>query len=465
MKKFWLGILGGMVVVSASQAENALIPIEPISGSIAPYVDENGYVNPIISLGEINFGNGLTLPLVLNFSSAVRPPSPEFGQGWECPLFEAKIFDVQQDLKEMETLGGKNRYFIYNQRTDKWKHFFTDNWSGIAHGDDFELTYTTGCKFVFHNGLISSLTTPDGRTILWNRSGDKLVSLQETGKSPALQIVYDQLGFARQILLNPDNLGVAKNVYDFSSSLVYAGIDKIQCPGGRTVAFDRSRDKLLNPVVSWTDTLHLPVTLSWDAKTGKILSDNKYTYQIQEVKPDNTWPQMYRKNNVTGAMESFYFDEQHGTTDETLPDGTARHIEIVQAPGPNYKDTRLIQDTKDGKTVTVLRRAFDDKGHLLLEAIGLPNGASQVKQYVYDDAGHVVSYLLNGKEMWKNVYDPATGDLKERDLPGLGVKLAFEQLPGGEVKESIEKAGNTVTTKTISTSDWPATVTSMQRIE
>src|ERR1700693_6354446 len=107
MKKFWLGLLGGMMVVSASQAENALIPIEPISGSIAPYVDENGYVNPIISLGEINFGNGFTLPLGLNFSSAVRPPSPEFGQGWECPLFEAKIFDVQQDLKEMETLGAR----------------------------------------------------------------------------------------------------------------------------------------------------------------------------------------------------------------------------------------------------------------------------------------------------------------------------------------------------------------------
>jgi hypothetical protein len=465
MKKFWLGIIGWMMVISALQAENALIPIEPIGGSIAPYVDKDGYVNPIISLGDINFGEGLTLPLVLNFSSAIRPPSPEFGQGWDCPLFEAKIFDVQQGQKRMETLGGKDRYLVYNQRTDSWKHFFTDDWKGEAKGDDFELIYKTGCQFVFNKGLISSITTPDGRTILWNRSGGKLVSLQESGKSPAMQITYDKLGFAEQILLNPDNMGVAQKTYDFESSLIYAGIEKIQCPLGRKVAFDRTRDKALNPVITWTDTLHLPVTLSWDIKTGKILSDNQYTYQITELSDDKTWPKMDRKNIATGGMESFYFDVKHGTTDETLSDGTVRHIEMIQAPGPNYKATRLIQDTKNGKTQIVLRRAFDDQGHLLLEAMGLGNGKETVKQYVYDDAGRIVSYLWNGNEMWKNIYDPVTGQLKERDLPNLGVKMAFDQLPGGDVKESIQRAGSAVTTKTLAPNDWQATVSALQKLE
>lgn len=467
MKKFWLGFIGWMAVTSASRAENSLIPIEPISGSIAPYVDKDGYVNPIISLGDINFGGGLALPMVLNFSSAIRSPSPEFGQGWECPLFEAKVFDVQQNLKRVETLGGKDRYFIYNQRTESWKHFFTDDWRGVVQGDSFELTYKTGCKFVFNNGLISSMTTPDGRTILWNRSGDKLISLQEMGKSPALEIVYDNLGFAKQILLNPDKMGVAKATYDFGSSLIYAGIDKIQCPGGRTIAFDRNRDKSLNPVVKWTDTLQLPVTLSWSVTTGKILGDGKYTYQILETSKDTTaWPRMVRKNIVGGRMETFYFDEKHGTTDETLPDGTIRHIEMIQAPGPNYKTVRLIQDTKNGKTQIVLRRAFDEQGHLLLEAMGLANGKETVKQYVYDNAGRIVSYLWNGREIWKNVYDLTTGQLKERDLPTLGVRLAFDQLPGGDVKESIQKVGGAVTsTKTLAPSDWRATVLSMQQLE
>jgi hypothetical protein len=466
MKKFWLGIIGWLVLISASQAENALIPIQSISGSIAPYVDKDGYVNPIISLGDINFGGGLTLPLVLNFSSAIRPPSPEFGQGWDCPLFEAKVFNVQQNLKQVETLGGKDRYFVYDPRTDSWKHFFSDDWKGEAKGDDFELTYKTGCKFVFNKGLISSMTTPDGRTILWNRDGDKLISLQESGKSPAMQIVYDSLGFAKQILFNPDNMGVAKKTFDFSSSLIYAGIDKIQCPDGRAIAFDRTRDKSLNPVMTWTDTLHLPVTLGWSAKTGKILRDNQYTYQITELSNDKTWPKMFRKNRATGKIESYYFDEKHGTTDETLADGTIRHIEMIQAPGPNYKTVRLIQDTKDGKTQIMLRRAFDDQGHLLLEAMGLPDGKEAVKQYVYDDAGRIVSYLWNGKEMWKNIYDPATGQLMERDLPNLGIKVAFDQLPGGDVKESIQKVGGAVTTtKMLAPNDWQATVSSMEKLE
>lgn len=99
------------------------------------------------------------------------------------------------------------------------------------------------------------------------------------------------------------------------------------------------------------------------------------------------------------------------------------------------------------------------------EAIGLANDKMQVKQYTYDDAGRVVSYLLNGKEMWRNAYDPVTGQLKERDLPNLGVKLAFEQLTGGEVKELIEKNGGVTSTRTLAPNDWQAAVTSMKRLE
>jgi hypothetical protein len=463
MNKLRLGIIGWLVVAGAAQADNANIPIESISGSIAPYVDTNGYVNPIFSLGDIDFGSGLTLPLCLDFSSAIRTPSPEFGQGWECPLFEAKIYDVQQNVKRVDLLGGKHIYLIYNPRTATWKHAYSDNWKGTAKGeDDFDLTYVTGCAFSFHKGLISSMTTPDGRTILWNRSGDKLLSMSESGKSPAMQMVYDKFGFAQKILLNPDNLGVAKKAYDFGSSLIYAGIDKIQFPEGRTITLNRDRDKLLNPVLSWTDTRHLPMMASWDVKTGKIISDNQYTYQIT----GDEYPHMLRKNKVTGKAESFYFDVMHGSYDLDLADGTHRRIEIIQAPGPNYKMVRLIQDTKNGKTQIVLRRAFDEQGHLVEETMGLAKGKEQVKQYVYDDSGRAVSYLLNGNEMWKNVYDPATGQLKERDLPNLGVKLAFDQLPGGEVKESLEKAKGAVTnTKTLDPNAWQAAVTSMQRIE
>ena len=253
--------------------------------------------------------------------------------------------------------------------------------------------------------------------------------------------------------------------------MVYAGIDKIQCPDGRAITFERAHDKALNQVAKWTDTKQLPIALSWDAKTGMILSDNRYTYQIAKASDDKTPndkmpPQMFRKNIVTGEMESFYFDEKHGTIDRTLPGGTIRHIEMIQAPGPNYKKIRLIEETKNGKTSTVLRRAFDDEGNMLQEAIGLPNGAEQIKQFVYDDAGRVVTYLLNGKEMWNNVYDPATGLLTERDLPSLGVKIGFDRLSTGDVKETIEKTGGAVTaTKTLAPPEWQSTIAAMQRIE
>jgi len=466
MKRISLAMMGIVMMITALKAGNVGIPDCALSSSIAPYVDNDGYVNPVIGLGNIAFGEGLTLPLTLNFSSTVRPPSPEFGQGWECPLFESKIYDVQKDLKQVELLGGRRIYLVYNQRTDTWKHYFSDSWKGVAKGDDFELTYQSGVKFTFNKGLISSLIMPDGRTILWNRLGDKLVSLNESGKSPAIELTYDKLGFAHQILYNPDSLGVAKAVCHFDVDLIYAGIGKIVYPEGRTIVFTRKRDKSLNPVLSLTDTKRPPITVSWDVHTGKIISDDRYTYRITEVSDDETYPKMSRINKFTGKMESYFYNEKRGTTDITMADGTICHTEVIQSPGPTYHMTRLVQETKNGKTQTVLRRSFDDAGHLLLEATGLAGGKELVKQYAYDDTGRIVSYLWNGKEMWKNVYDPITGQLKERDLPNLGVTLAFDPLPGGEIKESIEKTGGIVTKiKTLTPSDYQKKVTLMQQIE
>ncbi len=128
--------------------------------------------------------------------------------------------------------------------------------------------------------------------------------------------------------------------------------------------------------------------------------------------------------------------------------------------------TRLIEETKNGKKQVVLRRSFDDSGHLLLEAMGLANGKEQVKSFTYDDAGRVLSYSLNGKEMWRNAYDATTGQLTERVFSNLGVKLAFEPLSGGEVKESLEKVGGAVTSvKTLAPKDWQATASTLQRLE
>ena len=148
-----------------------------------------------------------------------------------------------------------------------------------------------------------------------------------------------------------------------------------------------------------------------------------------------------------------------------MADGIVRHTEMSSAPGPNYKAIRLVTEKKNGVTRTILRRSFDDQGHLLLEAIGLANGTEQLKQYIYNEAGKVVSYHLNGKEMWTNVYDPVTGMLKERDIPAFGVKMAFQQLPGGDIQETIQRGqAIAVATQKIAANAWPQKVAFMEEI-
>ncbi len=51
-------------------------------------------------------------------------------------------------------------------------------------------------------------------------------------------------------------------------------------------------------------------------------------------------------------------------------------------------------------------------------------------------------------------------------MENIGVKLAFETLPGGSVKESIVRTGGMVTSsKTLTPNDWEAKVAAMQKTE
>jgi len=452
------------VSLSLCEAAAPIIPIYEEGNTFGNYLDANGYVAPIFHLIQVQFGESFTLPLSVNFSSAIRPPSPEFGQGWECPLFDAKIVDVQQNEKKVETLGGKTLFLIYDPRTNCWKHFYSNHWSGQVKGPDFVLSYDNAWTFTYHNGLISSLTSPGGRVIHWNRDGEKVVSLSEEGKEPSLEMVYDKLGFAKQIVLGPDHAGLSSVNFNFTADLIYAGISKIEGFQGRVINLDRTTDKKLNPILNLSDTRGPGAKLMWDAKTGKILSDGRYSYSIAEVSSDRTYPRMSRTSLVDGKTETFYFDEKHGTTDQTLADGTIRHIEMIVAPGPNYKAIRLVQETRHGKTVDILRRAFDDHGNTILDSSTLPSGIHMVKQYTYDNANRAVSYIFNGKEIWHNIYDPQTGDLRERDLISQNVKIAFDSLPGGEVNESIEKKdGGIISRQTLDENAWQKQCASLEK--
>ena len=455
------------IVASAVQAEK--VPVYPISGSIAPYVDKDGYVNPIIELDQIDFGGGLKLPLNLNFSSAIRPPSAEFGQGWQCPLFSSRVYDVKQNLKRIELLGGKGIVMIYDKRMAKWKHYYSNDWTGEERGNHFDLIHNSGCRFEYVDGLISRVLTESGRKIVWKRSAGKLTSITEQGKPAALKIDYDDAGFAKTLSFGPDAFGQTEKSYTIKPSLIYAGIEKIEGSNGRNLSFSRSRDEKGNPVLIWADTKHLPMTLTWDNKLGTILADSRWNYQIEKNvatgKPDKDgkvakedsaipWPRMHRVSKVGERKEGYYYDPRNGITEETMTDGTLRKTSWIVKPGGLYKTVRSIEETKNGKTQIVLRRAFDEKERLIRETIGLANGKLQDKQFLYDQAGRMTSMLINGDPVWINTFDLKTGKLIGRELPKEGAKLAFDHLATGRIVQKTFKKDGTQSEQNLSETAW-----------
>ena len=82
-------------------------------------VDEQGYVEYWEKVADVDFGDGLKLPMEIGFRSHYEngAPSPYLGAGWVIPLLEANFVQTGENSFEMLQPDGWTNLFLRKDTT------------------------------------------------------------------------------------------------------------------------------------------------------------------------------------------------------------------------------------------------------------------------------------------------------------------------------------------------------------
>ena len=153
-------------------------------------VTSQGNVSYWEKIGEVDCGDGLVLPLHINFNSRRDggAPSPYLGEGWMLALLESKFVQEGEDRFNMIQPDGLNNLFLRAAPGGNVLNG-SSGWKAEIQGDTITAWASCGWKIVFTNEHITSMTTPKGRRLAWVYEGERVSELRE-GSATRLKVEY-----------------------------------------------------------------------------------------------------------------------------------------------------------------------------------------------------------------------------------------------------------------------------------
>ena len=143
-------------------------------------VNERGFLSYWAQISTFDFGNGLEIPLIVNFRSNRDSISPYGGYGWLVTLLESSVVQLEENRFMVVQPDGWNRYFGRKSASDTTL-LGDGGWAAELKGNRFAAWANCGWKLVYVNGKISSMVSPQNRSFDWVRSGDRVTEIREGG--------------------------------------------------------------------------------------------------------------------------------------------------------------------------------------------------------------------------------------------------------------------------------------------
>ncbi len=286
-------------------------------------VDFQGKVHIVRKLGEVE-----KLPIYLIFNSSYGT-SPYVGSGFEIPLLESRIWQVDENRFQMKSPSGWLWIF---QRT-KYPNVLEGNagWKGLIKDDSITVWAPCGDKISFRNGRIVSMQLKadkidyvyknnrvesiqmNGRPILEVKSDDKtgdatgislpntreLIGLQLTGNRPKVEVIDGRSVVGRMERC----LGKATRT-DGSSETFEFGVDEkvrptINLGGNRLIVWNQLSKLILKDQES-----------RYESTPGEGTFSNAAIRRINEKNQSDSW-------NCDGAKGLEIIESLDGTRTET----------------------------------------------------------------------------------------------------------------------------------------------------
>jgi hypothetical protein len=368
-------------------------------------VEEHGYVSYWEKIGQVDLGDGLIVPININFNSHRESSSPTLGKGWMVALLESHVEPIDENSMKVVMPDGWNYYFHRNGNTETWAG--NAGWVGETNNTLFTITAPCGGKIKFDGGKIQEIDTNKNRTLAYKYNGPVATEVDIDGK-PFVQVESNATTEASEdLLIGGQKLEISESqrpqVLTKLNQNFIVGFDQslsqLQWQDGRRESFAFSTDKSLNPTLTVTPSNREPRNFTWDTASQQIKTDGTWSYSIT---PWNaTQALLIKRSRQADKFESFVNDDEQGNTIETFEDGRVLTTYRFTS-GLLYGRTRKIVETRDSKLTRSIAFTYNESGNLIRKLDSL-NGKYD---YVYDKVtGQIAIGTLNGHVIVAREYD------------------------------------------------------------
>jgi hypothetical protein len=331
-----------------------------------PGVDEKGVVCFSKQVGQVDLGDGLKLPLIVNFRSDRERVSPFLGKGWILTLLESNIVQKNENDFLMTLPDGWVRKLSRAKPADD----ILDGggfWKAELSGSRIVAWAQCGWKLSYENGRLKSIVTPKNRQLDIKYDSGGAVELVENGKT-WLSVTPDEHGTA--VSYGDKRIGFTNTdrpkVQAVGAVNVVAGIDKtlgeIVGEQGKTVIEYQVDDKI-RPTMSIGAVDGVLHNFTWNPATAQVISDGPWKYKSDAMENGSDYAPIGRSNQA-GQSEFWYYDINRGL--ETVQDLSGkRRITSWFVGGILHGKTRKVEEVVNGVTTVIARRQYDEKGVLI----------------------------------------------------------------------------------------------------
>lgn len=352
-------------------------------------VNEYGDLSYWQKIGELDLGEGLVFPLLINFNSSRESSSPIAGKGWIVAPLDVTMTQLEENLFHMHQPNGTNTYFRRNN-TNETVLRGMGTWLAEIKGDTISAYASCGWRINFTRGRLTSIQTPKSRTINFEYAGGQLVAIKE-GTKTWLTAEADPEKKAMVLSCQGKKIALAQDKKPLVQSIngqnlvggMESALSEVTKEDGTKSFFEYGVDEKLNPTLKIKEG-ESERLMTWGINK-KIIQDGDWVYNIVKESGGIGMYAAVGRNNPKGEKEFWFFDRNLGR--ETIEGNGIRTVKTWFVSGSLAGKLRRIEEVQRDKTRVLYSAVYDEKGRLLRSL----DQTGTTTSYVYGKSGEIVS--------------------------------------------------------------------------
>jgi len=326
-------------------------------------VGSKGNVLHTEEMGEINIGSGVKLPLRAIFRSDNSAVSPYVGYGWEVPLLESRIIQLDEQWFQVTEPTGWYRLFWRDKKHPDILHG-QNSWKGEIRGEKINIWANCGTKICFTKGRISMLFI-QGYQLDYLYKNNQVQSIRVGVNT----IIKTESGENERAFVLPDNKRIEIKLTDRPRVEMIGGqtlvsekckaLSKIVCENHSTGSIRYGIDEFGKPNIKWENR-----SITWNPGSGIIESDGAWRYYVK-LNPSSIKDLTIGRKTNSGKHEFWHHNKLIGREVEMRDDGT--QLITSRFSGSSTGQIRKIEKITKGKIEMVYRAAYDELGRIVRE--------------------------------------------------------------------------------------------------